>query len=214
MASELKQSYQKRGVNNDRLQVVLAAAGQSILDVGCGSGAYVLKLADKYAIRGVDYQPFESWDEAPELFEVSDATKLRFEDDSFDTLLSFETLEHLPDPAAALREYYRVCRNNVILTVPNCAITDGMKKSNMLYSHWIDRTHVNFFDIESISALVADAGFKVVKQTYINKISVLPLITEAFGLNSTAQRWASRLLKRFQKRHHYITCIIIGEKIR
>lgn len=212
MLNNVKQSYQKRGVNNDRLRAVLADAGQTILDVGCGSGAYVHKLNGQYDIRGVDYQSFESWEDTPDLFEVSDAAKLRFDDHSFDTILSFETLEHLPDPAAALKEYYRVCRRNVILTVPNCAITDGMRKSNMLYSHWVDRTHINFFDMQSISALVADAGFKVVKQQYINQISILPLMAEAFGLNATAQKWASKFLKRTQKQQYFITCLIVGEK--
>jgi ubiquinone/menaquinone biosynthesis C-methylase UbiE len=134
--------YSGRGLNPSRLEAIIRFAGQSILDVGCGSGAYVLQLADRYDIKGIDYQEFDTWKEKPNLFSISDATNLNLPDNSVDTILSFECLEHLPDPELALKEYYRVARNNVILTVPNCEITLGMRQSLMLYYHWIDRTHI------------------------------------------------------------------------
>ena len=143
-------SYAARGVNTERLNAILENAGQSVLDVGCGNGAYVLKLADRYNILGVDMQRFETWNAMPHLFSVSDASELQFKDNSFDTVLSFETLEHLTEPKKALREYYRICRKNLILTVPNCDITSGMRQSLMAYYHWVDRTHVNFFDMDTI----------------------------------------------------------------
>mgnify|MGYP005842125785 CR=1 FL=1 len=40
----------------------------------------------------------------------ADATKLPFEDDDFDAVISFHSLHHIDDPVAALREMFRVCR--------------------------------------------------------------------------------------------------------
>ena len=56
----------------------------------------------------MDYKPFETWSARAELFSVSDAQALALADNSVDTILSFETLEHLPDPARALANTF-VC---------------------------------------------------------------------------------------------------------
>jgi ubiquinone/menaquinone biosynthesis C-methylase UbiE len=46
---------------------------------------------------------------------------LPFKDSSFDSVLCFETVEHLPDPSGFIRELARVCRKGggVIITTPN-----------------------------------------------------------------------------------------------
>lgn len=205
-------SYATRGINVERLNAVLENAGQSVMDVGCGNGAYVLKLADQYKIFGVDMQRFESWNVMPDLFSISDASELQFKDNSFDTVLSFETLEHLPEPKKALKEYYRICRKNLILTVPNCDITSGMRQSLMTYYHWIDRTHINFFDMSSITEVVKEAGFKITKSYYINQISLLPLVTEAFNLSGLIGKSLQKILLKRQRHKYYITCLVIAEK--
>ena len=111
--------YALRGLNRERLSAIDRYAGKDVIDVGCGNGNYVLHLADRLNIRGIDYKRFESWAARPSLFEVCDAQALTLPDRSVDTILSFETLEHLPDFSRALAEYFRVVRKNLILTVPN-----------------------------------------------------------------------------------------------
>jgi ubiquinone/menaquinone biosynthesis C-methylase UbiE len=206
-------SYKKRGINAERMASVRQYAGHSILDVGCGSGAYVLDLANQYQILGVDYQAFSNWSEKPDLFNVSDATQLNFDDHSIDTILSFELLEHLPEPKKALDEFYRVCRENIIITVPNCEITPGMKRSKLLYYHWIDRTHVNFFTMDGIQELIETAGFEVKKADYINQLRLDDLVEELFQPSS---RWGKFLLKSLlkqQRRSYHLTCLIVASKI-
>jgi SAM-dependent methyltransferase len=204
--------YSARGLNPERLRAIEQFAGTDVLDVGCGGGAYVLHLADRYRIRGVDYQSFESWKQRPELFEISDATRLRHADDSFDTLLSFEALEHLADPASALREYYRVCRQNLILTVPNCEQTAGMRSSGIIFNHWSDRTHVNFWDLDGICARVIEAGFQIRHEGYINRINLAPVLAEAMGLQKRGARLLKSLLKRVQRRQYPMTCLVVAHK--
>lgn len=215
------ESYLRRGINQERLNAILKFAGNSILDVGCGGGAYVLKLADQYQIRGVDYQKFPTWAKMPDLFSLSDAHRLNLDDDSVDTICSFEALEHLENPAEALKEYYRVCKKNIILTVPNCHLTDGMEKSQLIYYHWIDRTHQNFFEMEDISRLVMEAGFKISQKYYINQISLIHLFQEVCSLdrrnliskiyNKVLQKILSLILNKSHQKY-YLTCLIVGEK--
>jgi ubiquinone/menaquinone biosynthesis C-methylase UbiE len=211
-AKRLKDIYGKRGLNPYRAEAIRKFAGRTILDVGCGNGAYVLAFADEYEIRGVDRQPFESWSPRPERFGISEAARLDLPDSHVETILSFETLEHLPDPLAALKEYRRVFSKNVILTVPNCEITEGMRQSNLLYSHWADRTHVNFFDMQSIAALVREAGFTVEESYYVNKASLLPFLREAFGVKGAMARIARSIVGRVQPRPYFITSLVVAGK--
>ncbi|HEX2549092.1 MAG TPA: methyltransferase domain-containing protein, partial [Gammaproteobacteria bacterium] len=180
--------YLVRGVHQERYEAMLKYAGKSILDVGCGSGAYVLKFNDEhkeYSIKGMDYQKFDSWENAPGLFSLGDGNTLKFEDNSFETLTLFEVLEHLPEPLQALKEYFRVCSKNLILTVPNCELAPAIKKSLLTYYHYVDSTHVNFFTMDSLVKMVEDAGFKVTTRYFINKISLEPLIEDAYDVQSS-----------------------------
>jgi len=50
---------------------------------------------------------------------LGDVAALTFESSSFDVVTMLEVLEHVPDPARALREVCRVARRFVVLSVPN-----------------------------------------------------------------------------------------------
>ena len=206
------ESYASRSINQQRLDAILEYAGSSILDVGCGNGAYVLKLRETHNINGVDYQRFPTWNEAPSLFHVSDASKLNLPDNSVDTITCFEALEHLKNPEETLREFRRVCKKNVILTVPNCDLTKGMKNSKLLYWHWIDRTHLNFYDSESIQELVSESGLKVCHSYYINKINVFPFIEESFDLSGFWGGFVRKYLLKKQICSYHLTCLVVAEK--
>lgn len=53
-----------------------------------------------------------------------DIERLPFPDKTFDHVLCFETLEHVPNPIAALRELARVVRRSAIVSVPNVRRTN------------------------------------------------------------------------------------------
>lgn len=204
--------YEKRAVNPVRVRAVEAHAGKSVLDVGCGNGAYVFHFRDKYEIYGVDWTRSKNWDADPERFQTADGARLPYPDESFDTVLSFETLEHLDDPGAAVREYFRVCRKNLILTVPNCDITLGMKQSHLLYSHWGDPTHCNFFNLESIRQLVINNGFVVSGAETVNPINPLPFAAEVLKQRGLFWKILFRLVKDRGPSLYRITCLIVAEK--
>jgi SAM-dependent methyltransferase len=99
-----------------------ALAGRAVLDLGCGYGGRTVWYAERYApqrIIGIEILPAmvercrafaERRAQAGVSFEVGFAERLEFADDSFDSVLSYDVLEHVQDPARALEEIARVLR--------------------------------------------------------------------------------------------------------
>lgn len=214
-ATASQPDYSVRPINPDRMALIRQYAGHSVLDVGCGSGAYVLALDGQYAICGADIRPFPAWQKKLELFSSIENDKLKFNDASFDTVTCFETLEHLVDPAVWLAECRRVCRKNIIVTVPNCDITEGMRRSNLVQSHWTDRSHVHFFNSDSLRKLLESTGFRVVKEGRINAIRLSPILLESIGFDpkSFLARVTGKILRMIPSRKYELTSFAIAEKI-
>ena len=203
-------AYAERALNPERRAAVLRHAGQVTFDVGCGNGSYVLELGNNRKLFGADGHRFEAWDAAPGRFLMSDAAQLPLAPESVDTVLCFETLEHLPDPDRALKEYRRVSRGRLVLTVPNCEISPGMRQSNLIFGHWVDRTHRNFYVLDTIKAAVEGAGFRVVEAGYINRIDVFAFIGEVLHIPTQVVRLVRKLLRPVV-RSYPMTCLVVGE---
>ncbi len=98
-----------------------AAAGERILDVGCGPGFYCTELADEVgpsgSVVGVDSSPAMlalaarrcGEHEGIEL-RPGDATSLPVDDASFAAALCVQVLEYVADPTVALTEMHRALR--------------------------------------------------------------------------------------------------------
>ncbi|MDJ0335508.1 methyltransferase domain-containing protein [Salinibacterium sp. G-O1] len=93
-------------------------SGMSLLDVGCGPGTITVEFADALApgrVVGVDASAEVIAKAAgfarPNLeFLVADAYALPFEDDTFDIAHAHQTLQHVANPVAVLRELRRVVK--------------------------------------------------------------------------------------------------------
>lgn len=192
-------AYDHREVNLQRLRAVATHAVGSILDVGCGNGTYVVR-SPGFAV-GVDLEVSGRWQTTAAPFVVAEASALPFADSAVDTVLSFETIEHLHDPSAALQEYRRVARRLGIFTVPNCALTVGQRQSNLIYHHWIDPTHRNFFDGTSFERLLDSTGWDVVEMSTINTIDLAPLVVEALRVPRFCRRFVSGAMRRYARRY-------------
>lgn len=95
---------------------------RAVLDVGCGSGADLAAMAGSMPsgaiIWGLDASQTmiaeasrRTVDLRPQVsLRVGDATDLPFPNETFDACLADTVLQHIPDPAQALREMARVTR--------------------------------------------------------------------------------------------------------
>lgn len=87
---------------------------ERLLDVGCGDGGVATLLRRRVKeVVAVDVEEHGDWRDAPGLrFQVADGESLPFEDASFDLVHSKDSLHHMTQPEAALREYRRVLRRS------------------------------------------------------------------------------------------------------
>jgi ubiquinone/menaquinone biosynthesis C-methylase UbiE len=113
--------------------------GLRILEVACGRGGFVKELSRNGAhVTGCDFSHAALRVGQEKLRTLGngtsaaliqgDAQALPFADESFDLVVSCETIEHVPDVRKALREMWRVARPGakLFLTTPNYANLMGL----------------------------------------------------------------------------------------
>jgi len=113
---------------NELLKFILhlrANPQSRILEVACGSGRPALRIAEVSGARvvGIDINE-KGINTAKELaramnldsrvqFQVADGSKsLPFDDESFDSLICVDSINHLPDRASVLHEWHRILKQD------------------------------------------------------------------------------------------------------
>jgi len=116
-----------RSVNEAIYKMITESGAHTVLDAGCGEGFvldYVARRDPGLELKGIDVDANaiayarKHFDHAAE-FSGGSLLALPYEDDSFDTVLCSEVLEHVEEWDAALSELKRVARQYVIITVPH-----------------------------------------------------------------------------------------------
>lgn len=136
-----------------------------ILDVGCAEGFMLSRVQSRQReLFGFDIT-IEGVKQAKQRvdggqFFLGNARNIPFKSDTFDCLTCSEVLEHIPNDEPA-RELYRVLKPGglALISVPNGKGTSGKEP-----------THIRFFSLRSIVALLRETGFDIVS-------------TEKFGLH-------------------------------
>ncbi len=148
-----------------RFAARLATKGQRVLDVACGAG-FGLELLEQAGAcpLGVDYDGAALADmrrtsRRPEQYRLvrADATRLPFEDQAFDLVVSFETIEHVTDARALVHEIRRVLRprGKLVLSTPNRAFGPPERHANNPF-------HVREFTADELHDLLS-ASFEQVQ---------------------------------------------------
>jgi ubiquinone/menaquinone biosynthesis C-methylase UbiE len=100
------------------------AAPAAVLEVGVGEGEVSARVQQRYPgarLVGIDLADDElaaHWAERGVAGSFADIAHLPFPDRAFDLVLAIEVLEHVADPPAALAELDRVCRADLVVSVP------------------------------------------------------------------------------------------------
>lgn len=127
---------------------------ESILDVGCGIGAFGRVLAPEgYDWTGCEVrEDFCATVRAVGLrAEAVVGTKLPFDDGSFGSALCIEVLEHIDDFNAFLAEIRRVVTRRAVFSVPNFESIPVMSANYAIPWHMLESDHKNFFTRQSLA---------------------------------------------------------------
>jgi SAM-dependent methyltransferase len=117
--------------------------GKRVLEIGCGRGGFAAWLGTAPApqrpaeIFACDFSPVavgiarefgQSRGASGISYRVEDITNISFQNDSFDVVISCETIEHVPDPRKAVSELARIMRpgGTMYLTCPNYLNLTGL----------------------------------------------------------------------------------------
>ncbi len=144
-----------------------------VLEVGCGDAAFTTDLA-RYSsdVTALDLSAGQIAENAARLPAINFlqhdvSTPLPFADSRFEVVWCSEVLEHLFDPAFALREMHRVLRpgGRLLVTVPYHG-----KVKNVLIAlfkwdeHFIlSNPHIRFFSNRTLACAAAAAGFQSIR---------------------------------------------------
>ena len=115
--------------------------GDRVLDVGCGKAFLLYELTRAVPgleVRGIDISPYaieHAKEEVRPFLQVADAASLPFADDSFDLVISINTIHNLYcyDLEKALREIQRVGRRHKYIVVES--YRNEEEKVNLMY--WV-----------------------------------------------------------------------------
>jgi len=99
---------------------------KDVIDIACGEGygAAAMKGGGARRVLGVDISS-ETCEHARRKYGIetltADAQRLPLPDETFDVVVSFETIEHLPNPHQFLQECNRILRPNgtIVVSTPN-----------------------------------------------------------------------------------------------
>jgi SAM-dependent methyltransferase len=144
--------------------------GRKVLDLGCRSGALTRHFLDGNEVVGVDVDEAalvkaEERGITPVVANVEEP--LPFPDETFDTVVAGELLEHLGFPETLVSEVHRVLEpgGNFVGSVPNAFNVQRRLRFLLGKPPEKDPTHLRMFSAEQIRELLAD--FDEVEVTFV-----------------------------------------------
>jgi 2-polyprenyl-3-methyl-5-hydroxy-6-metoxy-1,4-benzoquinol methylase len=153
-------------------RVVAPANSRKLIDVGCSYGLF-LDAAKKngWETHGVELSDYQRAEAAKNHSMCgSELKNCGYADGSFDVLTMFDVVEHLADPAGFIKDAYRVIKPGgyFIACTPNIASI----QSKLSGKYWLNfaRMHFYYFTPKTLSSMLEQAGFKIVKVEHHKRI--------------------------------------------
>ena len=138
--------------------------GRPLLDVGCYIGVFV-ELAAQHG--------WEAWGVDPSRWAVDRAQERGLQvvqgtlataslpEAGFDVVTMWDTIEHLPDPAATLERAHRLLKPGGLLVVHTIDIDSLFARLMGSHWPWLMEMHLFYFSRRTLGDLLAKRGFEV-----------------------------------------------------
>lgn len=145
--------------------------GKKFIEVGCGQGEFLKVLSEfPVEVHGIEHDPHlvelaraQGLDVTEGFTETEDT---RFAGGLYDVFLSFNFLEHQPDPSTMLQAIYRNLEGDAmgLITVPSF---EYIMDHNSYYE--LIRDHLAYYTFETLTPLLERNGFQVEECEVINR---------------------------------------------
>ena len=152
---------------------IAPAPGERILDVGCGKGHLVKALSELGVDAvGIDLNPNAAEVAVVPRVRTMSAINLEFEDGTFDAVVSFHAIEHIPPVGDALREMARVVKptGKVLVVYPAEPIRGlyAIPTSVILHGNPFRarQVHVHRLNPGLVATLATAAGLRQVRKRF------------------------------------------------
>lgn len=163
----------------------LLQPGDSLLDIGCGDGSLVRRVAERFQkVVALDVSPATLEVAARLMANHPERTRVRwqqvdvneglpFPDASFSAITCVSLLQYVFDPEALLAEIHRVLTpmGQFVVEVPNMVylpqrlrVLAGKPIRTSYYPHGIDGGNLHYYTLGTLAALLQRAGFHIVRK--------------------------------------------------
>jgi 2-polyprenyl-3-methyl-5-hydroxy-6-metoxy-1,4-benzoquinol methylase len=138
----------------------------SLLDVGCGGGRLLNRMKKRgWQVAGTDFDE-QATNKVTARYGVQtyvgDLPQCNLSANSFDVVTMSQTIEHLYDPQATLRECLRILKPGglLVMTTPNeCSLS--AREYGAFWRGWEAPRHLHLFSVASLQRLIQQAGFSI-----------------------------------------------------
>ncbi len=189
----------KHGLWTIAAKLAAPFTGKVVLDGGCGDGWYSAKISEQGAKAiGLDYSErsidFAKLLVADATFHVGSLTKIPLPDNSVDTIISIQVLEHLPLPEVphAVAELARVLKKDgaFVISVPSTV----RKMSTAHFQHFtpesLTQTLSSHFTIEKmVGQEYRTPLLFLIERALENRLWSLPRIAYRFNIGPFMRFW-------------------------
>ena len=144
-----------------------------LLEVGCAYGFFLDIAKDQYDVHGIDIAE-EACTYARERLKLNviggDFLKHPFEENSYDIIVMWATIEHLEDPDLYVEKISRLLKPGgfFVCTAPDI----GSAVAKIRKKRWRQinlPTHLNYFTKDTLGQLLGNHGLKTVKTTWLGE---------------------------------------------
>jgi 2-polyprenyl-3-methyl-5-hydroxy-6-metoxy-1,4-benzoquinol methylase len=170
--------------------------GGTILDVGCGVGRFRQGLSGNFnKYIGADVMKYDGFPHSDEFPQINlDSGRVDLPDESADVVVGIETIEHLENPRAYMRELTRLCRVGgwIVVTTPNQLSL--LSKLTLLFKNEFNAFRDNCYPAHITALLEVDLR-RMATECRWDHVEVR--YTKTGRIPSTAKSWPSGISHRF-----------------